>query len=329
MPTLQEYTAKVEEALAALVMPKDRYPTLYEPIRYALSSGGKRLRPVLALIAAEACAAGDKAEIKKQAMHVALAVEVFHNFTLLHDDIMDRSSLRRGRPTVHVKYNEAAAILSGDAMLTYATILASEVDEEVLRPVLDTFNRGAMDVYHGQALDMAFEVRELQDVSIEDYIEMISLKTGALLATSLKLGALVARADLTTVNALYDFGMALGIAFQIRDDYLDIYGATEAFGKPCGADVACRKKAFPALMAARSENGRPEILKIYSGGYPTAEEVAAARTLYDSLGMEAECSQAIGLYSDRALAALANANISASGRATLIALNQNLTGRNY
>lgn len=331
MRTLKEYAAILEEAIGALPMPRDTYPTLYDPIRYALSSGGKRLRPVLTLMAAEACAKGDIMDngVFRQAMQTALAVEVFHNFTLLHDDIMDRSDLRRGRPTVHVKYNEAAAILSGDTMLTYATMLAMNVDDTILRDVLATFNQGAMDVYHGQALDMAFESRELQRVTIDEYISMISLKTGALLATALKLGALVAHTDSVTATALYDFGMALGIAFQIRDDYLDIYGATEAFGKPCGADVACRKKGYMALMAVRSDTGRGEMMKIYSGGYSPSEEVEAARRLYDSLGMEAECTQAIKQYSDRALAMLAKADISPEGRAALTALTHKLTGRTF
>lgn len=330
MRTFKEYTSIVEEALASLPMPQDCYPTLYDPIRYALSSGGKRLRPVLALMAADACRKdGDTPRLTTQALQVALAVEVFHNFTLLHDDIMDRSDMRRGRPAVHVKYNEAAAILSGDAMLTYATMLAMDVDGDVLREVLAAFNQGAMDVYHGQALDMAFERRGLQDVTIDEYLGMISLKTGALLATALKLGALVAGADRATVDALHEFGMALGIAFQIRDDYLDIYGKTESFGKPCGADVACRKKGYLALTAVRTETGRREILKIYSGGYAPSDEVAAARALYDSLGMEAECTHAIADYSHRALESLAKADISAEGRAALEALTHRLTGRHY
>ncbi len=331
MRTFKEYTAIVEEALGALPMPLDLYPTLYGPIRYALSSGGKRLRPVLALMAFDACKREDVADpqLTKQAMKVALAVEVFHNFTLLHDDIMDRSDMRRGRPTVHVKYNEAAAILSGDAMLTYSTMLAMEVDGEVLGDVLTAFNRGAMDVYHGQALDMDFERRRLQDVSVEDYLAMISLKTGALLATALRVGALVAHADQATADALYEFGVALGIAFQIRDDYLDIYGDPESFGKPCGADVICRKKAYLALSAVGTEAGRKEILKIYSGGYAPSKEVMAARSLYDALGIESECTRAIEYYSNRASDCLIKAEISAEGRMALQDLTRKLTGRHY
>jgi geranylgeranyl diphosphate synthase type II len=209
MRSLNEYSGIIGAYLNDLSLDEERVPQLYEPIKYALQAGGKRLRPSLTLMGCEAVG-GDI----QTALSAACGMEVFHNFTLLHDDVMDKSDMRRSRPTVHKKWNENVAILSGDAMLTLATQLVSAVNKEVLSEVLSVFNKAAMDVYEGQAMDMDFEQRS--KVSLEEYIEMIRLKTGVLLGASVKVGALIGGASMATADALYTYGEKLGLAFQIE-----------------------------------------------------------------------------------------------------------------
>ena len=210
---------------------------LYEPIGYALSAGGKRLRPQLAILGAEAV--GEDAQ---SVLPAALALEVFHNFTLLHDDVMDKAEVRRGRPTVHVKWNENTAILSGDQMLIEAYKLLAQVPAEKLPRVLEMFNKMATEVCEGQQLDVDFEKRD--DVTIADYMEMIRLKTSVLLATALQIGAYIAGGTEQEQQALYDFGINLGLAFQIQDDYLDCFGDPKTFGKAIGGDIREGKKTW-------------------------------------------------------------------------------------
>jgi geranylgeranyl diphosphate synthase type II len=221
---------------------------LYQPIRYALETGGKRLRPVLVLAAYNLFY--DDVE---KAISPALAIEIFHNFTLLHDDIMDKADLRRNRPTVHKKWNDNVAILSGDAMLIKAYSLILQSPQPSLPEIFDLFNQTAMQVCEGQQLDMNYEDR--LDVSENEYIEMIRLKTSVLVAASLKMGALCARANEKDANLLYDFGLKLGLAFQLQDDYLDAYGDPEKFGKKTGGDIVANKKTYLLIKSLEMAQG--------------------------------------------------------------------------
>jgi len=227
-------------------IPKINYPNhpanLYEPIRYIMNLGGKRIRPVMVLMASELF--NDDVTIS---LDVALAVETFHNFTLVHDDIMDNAPLRRGAQTVHEKWGNNNAILSGDVMMVESNKHLSKVDISVLKPVLDTFNATAQGVCEGQQLDMEFEQRG--DVSIAEYLEMIRLKTAVLLGGAMKLGAIVGGASEQNADLLYQFGENLGVAFQLQDDILDVYGNPEKFGKQVGGDIIANKKTFLHLKA--------------------------------------------------------------------------------
>ena len=231
----------IEKAILKINYPK--HPAnLYEPIRYIMNLGGKRIRPVMVLMASELF--NDEVKI---ALDVALAIETFHNFTLVHDDIMDNAPLRRGAQTVHEKWGNNNAILSGDVMMVESNKHLSKVALEVLKPVLDSFNAIAQGVCEGQQLDMEFEQRS--DVSIAEYLEMIRLKTAVLLGGAMKLGAIVGGASDSNANLLYNFGENLGIAFQLQDDILDVYGNPKKFGKQVGGDIMANKKTFLHLKA--------------------------------------------------------------------------------
>jgi len=223
------------------------YPVeLYEPIKYTLEAGGKRIRPVLTLAACNLFTDDISASIAP-----AIAIEIFHNFTLLHDDIMDKADLRRNRPTVHKKWNENIAILSGDAMVikAYQQIIKTKVN---LVPIVEVFNKTAIEVCEGQQLDMNFELRNT--VSEAEYLEMIRLKTSVLLAASLEIGALAANASQLEASKLYEFGLNLGLAFQLQDDYLDTYGTTLKFGKIIGGDIVANKKTYLLVKAIELAN---------------------------------------------------------------------------
>jgi geranylgeranyl diphosphate synthase type II len=214
--------------------------SLYDPNRYFLSMGGKRIRPLLVLMGNELFD-----EIKDDAWPVATAVELFHNFSLIHDDIMDAAPLRRGKPTVHQQYGVNTAILAGDVMLVKCYEYLNQVDKSVGRQVIRLFNKTAAEVCEGQQLDMDFEQRS--DVALDDYIEMIRLKTSVLIAAALKMGAIIGGAGLGNQDHLYHFGINLGIAFQVQDDYLDAFGDPEKFGKEVGGDIRQNKKTFLAI----------------------------------------------------------------------------------
>lgn len=237
-------------------IPKIEYPkhpaNLYAPIQYIMNLGGKRIRPVMVLMATELFV-----DDVTCAIDVALAIETFHNFTLVHDDIMDNAPLRRGKQTVHEKWGNNNAILSGDVMMVESNKHLSKVNPNVLKPVLDAFNATAQGVCEGQQLDMEFEQRN--DVSIAEYLEMIRLKTAVLLGGAMKLGAIVGGASTADAELLYTFGENLGVAFQLQDDILDVYGNPEKFGKQIGGDIIANKKTFMHLktlaMAALEEAG--------------------------------------------------------------------------
>ncbi|MCI9608186.1 MAG: polyprenyl synthetase family protein [Muribaculaceae bacterium] len=303
MKTIQQYTDLIHERITAL--PLDKEPAgLYAPIRYALDAGGKRLRPVLALAVAEAIA-GD-CEV---AVNQALAVEMFHNFTLLHDDVMDKADVRRGRPTVHKQFDENTAILSGDTMLTLASQLAMEgCDTSTLRPVLNMLNTTAVEVYEGQQLDMDFERRA--DVSVDEYMEMIRLKTSVLLGCSCALGAIMAGALPQVVRAMYSYGEKLGISFQLKDDWLDTYGDPSTFGKAIGGDIVNEKKTW-LLINAMNEDKEGVIAGVLGKNIDAQEKIEIVRGVYNRLGLSERCRSLEVCYAEEAVKSLADAQLSA------------------
>ncbi|WP_353722913.1 polyprenyl synthetase family protein [Dyadobacter sp. 676] len=273
---------------------------LYEPITYIMSLGGKRFRPLLTLLAASIF----DTDIKK-AMKPAMAVEVFHNFTLMHDDIMDRAPLRRGMPTVHEKWNANTAILSGDVMLIRAYDLLLDVPKDKLPSVLKRFNQTAAEVCEGQQLDMNFETR--WDVTEEEYIGMIRLKTSVLLGFALELGGMIAGADDETVRLLYAAGENMGIGFQLKDDLLDVYGDPAKFGKQVGGDIIANKKTFLLIEALSKAEGELKVeLNRWIGldAFDNVEKVAAVTGIYDALGIRTFTEHKINEYFSRGIASL-------------------------
>ena len=262
---------------------------LYEPIEYTLMAGGKRVRPQLAMIASQLFGGKDE-----DVLPAALALEIFHNFTLLHDDVMDHAEVRRGRPTVHVKWNENTAILSGDQMLIEAYKMLSQVPTDKLPKVLDLFNKMATEICEGQQYDVDFESQE--HVAIDSYLLMIRLKTSVLLATALQMGAYIAGADEQAQDALYQFGIHIGLAFQIQDDILDVWGDPATFGKAIGGDIACNKKTYvtlTALQLADENSGRALRNWLSQTLQENTEKIAAVTAIYNRLGVRAECEKRV------------------------------------
>ena len=320
MRSFTEYSALAEQTLRDKKYPGGEIETLYGPIDYALSAGGKRLRPALCLMAAEAF--GGNAD---EAMKAAIGLEIFHNFTLLHDDVMDNSDTRRGRESVHAKWDVNTAILSGDTMLTQATMMISEVTDDQLRKVLDAFNAMAIKVYEGQRLDMDFESRE--DVSREEYVKMIMDKTGALLGASAMIGAMIGGASDEDAARMYDYGMMLGIAFQIQDDWLDVFGDSNTFGKPIGGDINNNKKSFLMLsgLAVEGADGDAlrEAIKLPAGD----TKVKVVTRLYEKMGISDMCKKEIAHYCSKALTALKKVKMSEENKEPFRKLLEKLTGR--
>ena len=269
---------------------------LYEPIEYTLAAGGKRVRPQLAMIASQLFGGKDE-----EVLPAALALEVFHNFTLLHDDVMDKADVRRGRPTVHVKWNENTAILSGDQMVIEAYKLLSGVPADKLPKVLQLFNKMATEICEGQQYDVDFESQE--HVTIEEYLKMIRLKTSVLLANALQTGAYIAGADDQAQETLYQFGINIGLAFQIQDDILDVWGDPKTFGKAVGGDISCNKKTFVYLEAKRRGGERLE--EWYSQVLEdNTEKIAAVKEIFEQLEVRAVCEKVVEDYTQKALALL-------------------------
>lgn len=258
---------------------------LYEPIAYALAAGGKRLRPTLTLIAAQCVGKG----LEDEVLPAALALEVFHNFTLLHDDVMDRAEVRRGQPTVHVKWNDNTAILSGDQMLIEAYKLLQNVPSDKLPQVLRLFNEMATGVCEGQQYDMEFE--HLSQVSVADYMMMIEKKTSVLLAYAMKIGGYIAGATPAQQEALYQYGLHIGLAFQIQDDILDVYGDPKTFGKAIGGDILCNKKTLMLLTALEtaSPEDKAELQQWLTVTDRDAEKIAAVTAIYTRSGVRDAC----------------------------------------
>ena len=270
---------------------------LYAPIAYTMAAGGKRVRPQLAMIAC-GIFGGNEQEVAPAAM----ALEVFHNFTLLHDDVMDKAEVRRGRPTVHIQWNENTAILSGDQMMIEAYKLLAEVPTDKLHKVLRLFNKMATEICEGQQYDVDFESQE--HVTIEEYLKMIRLKTSVLLATALQIGSYLAGANEAQQEALYQFGINVGLAFQIQDDILDVWGDPKTFGKAVGGDISCNKKTYVYLTAQQLADAElAEELHQWYGSVldDNTEKIAAVKGIFEQLNVRAACEAVVEDYTQKAL----------------------------
>ncbi len=311
MLTTQQYIDYINSEIKNIEYPAEPRG-LYAPIEYTLDCGGKRIRPLLTLAVCDALG-GDV----KNAIKPALGIEMFHNFTLLHDDVMDKADVRRGRPTVHIKWDEATAILSGDAMLTMATRIVRECNPEYADKALSLFINTAMEVYEGQQYDMDFEKRE--DVAVEEYIEMIRLKTSVLLGCACKMGAIMAGADVVKQQAFYNFGVKLGLAFQLQDDYLDTYGDPAVFGKKIGGDILNDKKTW-LLISALNEDKSGRVRSLLGATNNLDEKITIVKTVYNELSLDARCRKLIDEYADSAIAELKNAGIDSNALDFFVAL---------
>lgn len=282
---------------------------MYDPIKYVLDLGGKRLRPVLMLLAYNLYKE-DVGSILWQ----AVGIETYHNFTLLHDDLMDKADMRRKRPTVHKKWNENTAILSGDAMLILSyRFMMEQCPVDKVQEVMQVFGQTALEVCEGQQWDMEFETR--MDVSVDEYIEMIRLKTSVLLAAALKIGAVLGGASEKDADRLYDFGIQMGLAFQLQDDYLDVYGDPAVFGKKIGGDILCNKKTYMLITALEKagESQKAELKKwIDAVDYNPAEKITAVTAVYNEVGIAALCKERIEAYYQKGLRLLDEVDVDAS-----------------
>lgn len=311
MKEFDEYIAMVNQAIANLKLPAQP-AGLYDPIRYTLDCGGKRLRPVLALAACQAMGKDPMV-----AIHQAIAIEMFHNFTLLHDDVMDNADVRRGRPTVHKRWNMETAILSGDAMLTTSTMLLAIKAGEHLASALDLFNGTAMNIYEGQQYDMDFEQR--LDVTVEEYMEMIRLKTSVLLGCACGMGALMADAEFEAQLQFFNYGVNLGLAFQLQDDFLDTYGNPETFGKAIGGDILNDKKTWLLIMALK-EDETGTVKALIGDNSDPDEKIRKVREVYDRLCLPDRIHELIRAYIDTAISCLDQLPIMPEARAFFIEL---------
>lgn len=312
MRELEIYQYAIERKIAELKFPQ--HPeNLYEPIRYFLDLGGKRMRPVLLLMSHEMFG-GDH----KNVVSPALAIELFHNFSLVHDDIMDKAALRRGKATVHEKWNTNTAILAGDAMLIESYKLMMDSPIENLKPALIVFNQTALEVCEGQVMDMDFEIRN--DVTIAEYIEMIRLKTAVLLGGSLEIGAILANASKDDYQHIYEFGINLGLAFQLHDDILDVYADPDKFGKTVGGDIASNKKTFLLLKTLELVNDFDKkhlesLLHLYH-----ENKIQQVMSLYDKYQVKSLAENEMKKYFDSAMDHLEKIKVSPEKKQPLISL---------
>lgn len=322
MNTTPQLLEKIEAALQTVSYPA-RPEGLYEPIQYVLSAGGKRIRPLLTLL----CYGLYRDDVER-ALPVAIGLETYHNHTLLHDDLMDNADMRRGRPTVHKQWDENTAILSGDAMLIMAFRHLLSCPGKRQAEVLSLAVRTMQEICEGQQYDVNFESRT--DVSEAEYIEMIRLKTSVLLACAAKAGALVADAPQADADALYAFAESIGLAFQLQDDYLDVYGDPAVFGKKTGGDILCGKKTFLLINALdrADEALRGRLLSLIADkGMDGAEKIKAVTAIYDELGIPALCRQAIGRFYDEAVRHLGSLAVDEGKKAQLRQFAESLLGR--
>lgn len=324
MKTADELLTQVNAFLDAL--PYERTPkSLYEPIRYVLSMGGKRIRPVLMLLGYNLY----KEDTDKILMN-AIALETYHNYTLLHDDLMDQADLRRGHETVHKKWDANTAILSGDSMLVLAYERMAQCDSRHLADVLRLFTTTALEIGEGQQYDMEFETRD--DVREEEYIEMIRLKTSVLLACALKIGAILADAPAEDADYLYKFGEQIGLAFQLQDDYLDVYGDSKVFGKKIGGDITSNKKTFMLINAFSHANEaqRQELEKwVNAKSFDREEKIAAVTRLYNEIGIDKMAQAKIAYYFEQSKKYLDAVQVPAERKEELQKYAQRMMKRKY
>jgi len=320
----EQLLEKVKSALSDVKL--DNKPKeLYEPISYTLNLGGKRIRPVLVLLACDMYG-GDI----KYAINPAIAIEIFHNFTLLHDDIMDNAPLRRGKETVFKKWNSNVAILSGDTMFALAYKHLAMSDTMVLHNVLEIFTKAAIEVCEGQQYDMNYET--IGDVNIPEYLEMIRLKTAVLIAASLKTGAVVGGADKKDIENIYKFGENVGIAFQLQDDLLDVYGNQKVFGKKIGGDIFTNKKTYLLIKALKDAKGKDlaDLKKYYSStDFDYDEKVKAVTEIYNKLEVNNSTVSLINEYYNKALTYFDLINLSNDQKSILKKYTDNLMQRNF
>lgn len=320
MQEISAYTAYIEKEIAGLDFPLTP-SNLYDPLRYFMQLGGKRMRPILTLLGTELF--GEK---KEKAINAALSVETFHNFSLIHDDIMDEAPLRRNQATVHHKWNQNIAILSGDVLFVKAFQLLAKHEPHQLANLLELFNKTAIEVCEGQQMDMDFETRS--DVTIEEYIEMIRLKTSVLLGCALEMGAIVANASQSDKKLLYTFGQHIGIAFQIQDDILDLYADPEKFGKQVGGDVISNKKTLLNLKAIElASSAQKEQLTQLSLSVDFDNKIKVTTEIYNVIGARAACEVVMQKHYEIALKALDAIEVTASQKIPLIKLAESLMQR--
>ena len=322
MFTASELLDKINSHIADLQF--ERTPKgLYDPVAYVLSMGGKRIRPVLMLMAYNLYK-----EDVRPVFSPATGIEVYHNYTLLHDDLMDRADKRRGKETVHKVWNDNTAILSGDAMLVLAYQFMAQCPAEHLKAVMDLFSLTALEICEGQQMDMDFEQRS--DVKEEEYLEMIRLKTSVLLAASLKIGALLGGASVEDAERLYDFGMNMGVAFQLKDDLLDVYGDAAVFGKNIGGDILCNKKTY-MLIKAFEHADEEQLTRLNAWvdavAFNPEEKVAAVTELYNRIGVKELCEKKMEEYCERAMESLLAVKVADEKKEELKNLMANLMHR--
>ncbi|MDR2840618.1 MAG: polyprenyl synthetase family protein [Paludibacter sp.] len=321
MLSFQDISEIINTAIAELPFPAQP-ARLYEPIRYTMALGGKRIRPAMALMACNIFS-----DDSEKAVPAALALEIFHNFTLLHDDIMDNAPIRRGKPTVHSRWDSNTAILSGDAMQILAYQHLSALDSNLLPTILPIFNTMALEICEGQQLDMDFETRN--DVTIEQYIEMIRLKTAVLLGSALKIGALIGGAKPSDADDLYRFGVDTGLAFQLQDDLLDVYGDQNTFGKQIGSDILCNKKTFMLITAQQNANNTVATeLQKWLAAKPNEEKIQAITKIYDTINVKTICEEKIRHFHNIAFAALDEISATDEKKSILRKFSVDLLNRN-
>lgn len=320
MDKLTSYSTYFENEIGVYRFP-DSPENLYQPLTYFMQLGGKRIRPLLTLMSAEMFGLP-----KEKAVQASIAVELFHNFSLIHDDIMDKAPLRRGKQTVHLKWNDDIAILSGDVLLIKAYQALAKQESRHIPILLEVFNQTAVEVCEGQQMDMDFESRE--QVAIEEYIEMIRLKTSVLLGCALSFGAIVSDASEKDRLLIYEFGQNIGIAFQIQDDILDLYGDPEKFGKQIGGDIIANKKTLLLLKALEfaKESKTSEVEEMLLIQDPVLK-IETAKSVFDTLGVLAFAREQMTFYQDKALHALGEISMPSKNKDVLVALSEYLFQR--
>ncbi|MCK4921182.1 MAG: polyprenyl synthetase family protein [Bacteroidales bacterium] len=324
MLSLKDAQIRIKKEIENINLP-DKPRSLYDPVKYILELGGKRIRPALVLLGANMFS-----DNIKSAIDPAIGIEIFHNFTLLHDDLMDNSEIRRGKETVHNKWSPNISILSGDVMSILAGQFIAKSDSPLLNDILSTFNRTAIEVCEGQMLDMDFENR--LDVSIPEYLEMIRLKTSVLIAASLEIGALAGGAELKSSKELYDFGLNLGLAFQLQDDLLDSYGDTGTFGKKVGNDILTNKKTFLMITALNNSSAedKTHLLEILAQeNFDPDEKIKSVKSIYDKCSIKQLTIEKINHYFGLALQKLEDIDVEDERKAVLRKFSFELKEREY